>query len=537
PLELELTQAQTHSELFLRRIVECLTTTFDALPRCHGCTDLILDRYIFKLVSPDDEHHTCWHATCLVCADCHIQLTSKCYIRNGEPYCRDDFYKRFANTRCAHCELGIAPRSEVRHAQQNVYHSQCFVCTVCKRRLNTGDEFYLMEDNRLVCKPDYETAKQRESSSKRPRTTITAKQLETLKLAYQDSPKPARHIREQLSLDTGLDMRVVQVWFQNRRAKEKRLKKDVDGSGSWHSTMSGSRACGQLLTDSRSSSSSSSGASTPALASALAGESADDGSSSSSASSSSAASSRASSPDESDSRKSPLLLASTPSTRMSAASNAANILPATSIDEALANLGAYSFSSSPQAATSKSTNTITSVSSVAQHHGHTNTDLREHSAGDDDYSQDSKHHDATIEQHSLGEQIDHTHAYAGAYTMDATHLVAHSNSTPLPRPLAPNNRRSMGAANCTTGKQRGSRQKKRNNTNGNGNVNGIANDNDNYDRIIGLLQEDLNAAINDSDADNNNDHNNDDENELMPSHNLNDSNQLTDHTTKDSDSR
>lgn len=50
-----------------------------------------------------------------------------------------------------------------------------------------------------------------ESSSKRPRTTITAKQLETLKLAYNSSPKPARQIREQLSHDTGLDMRVVQV--------------------------------------------------------------------------------------------------------------------------------------------------------------------------------------------------------------------------------------------------------------------------------------------------------------------------------------
>lgn len=55
-----------------------------------------------------------------------------------------------------------------------------------------------------------------ESSNKRPRTTITAKQLETLKSAYNSSPKPARHVREQLSQDTGLDMRVVQVWFQNR---------------------------------------------------------------------------------------------------------------------------------------------------------------------------------------------------------------------------------------------------------------------------------------------------------------------------------
>lgn len=63
--------------------------------------------------------------------------------------------------------------------------------------------------------------------NKRPRTTISAKSLETLKQAYQASSKPARHIREQLAMQTGLDMRVVQVWFQNRRAKEKRLKKDA----------------------------------------------------------------------------------------------------------------------------------------------------------------------------------------------------------------------------------------------------------------------------------------------------------------------
>ncbi|XP_072908959.1 LIM/homeobox protein Lhx3 isoform X3 [Hemitrygon akajei] len=132
-------------------------------------------------------------------------------------------------TKCAACQQGIPPTQVVRRAQDFVYHLQCFACIVCKRQLATGDEFYLMEDSRLVCKGDYEAAKQREAetNAKRPRTTITAKQLETLKNAYNNSPKPARHVREQLSSETGLDMRVVQVWFQNRRAKEKRLKKDA----------------------------------------------------------------------------------------------------------------------------------------------------------------------------------------------------------------------------------------------------------------------------------------------------------------------
>ncbi|KAL7042448.1 hypothetical protein ACKWTF_001141 [Chironomus riparius] len=202
-----------------------------SIPKCGGCHEFILDRFILKVSDRT------WHAKCLQCCDCHTQLNEKCFIRNGQLFCKDDFFKRYG-TKCASCDLGIPPTQVVRRAQDNVYHLQCFACALCSRQLNTGDEFYLMEDRKLVCKPDYEAAKAKgmylsdgsidgEGSNKRPRTTITAKQLETLKSAYNSSPKPARHVREQLSQDTGLDMRVVQVWFQNRRAKEKRLKKDA----------------------------------------------------------------------------------------------------------------------------------------------------------------------------------------------------------------------------------------------------------------------------------------------------------------------
>ncbi|KAA3677179.1 uncharacterized protein DEA37_0013498 [Paragonimus westermani] len=57
-----------------------------------------------------------------------------------------------------------------------------------------------------------------------PRTTIKAKQLETLKAAFAATPKPTRHVRETLAQETGLSMRVIQVWFQNRRSKERRMK-------------------------------------------------------------------------------------------------------------------------------------------------------------------------------------------------------------------------------------------------------------------------------------------------------------------------
>ncbi|XP_054283653.1 LIM/homeobox protein Lhx3 isoform X2 [Macrosteles quadrilineatus] len=197
-----------------------------SIPKCGGCHELILDRFILKVLERT------WHARCLKCSECGGQLTDKCFARNGMVFCKEDFFK--FGTKCAGCELGIPPTQVVRRAQDFVYHLQCFACVMCSRQLNTGDEFYLMEDRKLVCKPDYEAAKTKDGScldgdqpNKRPRTTITAKQLETLKMAYNNSPKPARHVREQLSQDTGLDMRVVQVWFQNRRAKEKRLKKDA----------------------------------------------------------------------------------------------------------------------------------------------------------------------------------------------------------------------------------------------------------------------------------------------------------------------
>lgn len=50
-----------------------------------------------------------------------------------------------------------------------------------------------------------------------PRTTIKAKQLETLKAAFAATPKPTRHIREQLAQETGLNMRVIQVSKKKRK--------------------------------------------------------------------------------------------------------------------------------------------------------------------------------------------------------------------------------------------------------------------------------------------------------------------------------
>ncbi|XP_069820216.1 LIM/homeobox protein Lhx5 [Dendropsophus ebraccatus] len=235
---------------------------------CAGCERPILDRFLLNVLD------RAWHVKCVQCCDCKCNLTEKCFSREGKLYCKTDFFRRFG-TKCAGCSLGISPSDLVRKARNKVFHLNCFTCMVCNKQLSTGEELYIIDENKFVCKEDYvsasslkesslnsvssctdrslspdlqdpiqdesketdhstssdkETAnnenEEQNSGTKRrgPRTTIKAKQLETLKAAFAATPKPTRHIREQLAQETGLNMRVIQVWFQNRRSKERRMK-------------------------------------------------------------------------------------------------------------------------------------------------------------------------------------------------------------------------------------------------------------------------------------------------------------------------
>ncbi|KAK1787534.1 hypothetical protein P4O66_016030, partial [Electrophorus voltai] len=174
-------------------------------------------------------------------------------------------------TKCGGCAQVISPNDLVRKARSKVFHLNCFTCIMCNKQLSTGEELYILDEYKFVCKEDYlsnnngkdtnllsittcsdpslspdsqdphedckdsetghlsdketcgnENDEQNLGAKRRgPRTTIKAKQLETLKAAFAATPKPTRHIREQLAQETGLNMR---VWFQNRRSKERRMK-------------------------------------------------------------------------------------------------------------------------------------------------------------------------------------------------------------------------------------------------------------------------------------------------------------------------
>ncbi|XP_037077622.1 zinc finger homeobox protein 4-like [Pollicipes pollicipes] len=63
---------------------------------------------------------------------------------------------------------------------------------------------------------------ERLANDKRLRTSIHPEQLQHLHRQYQADPCPSRETLEAIARDTGLKKRVVQVWFQNSRARERK---------------------------------------------------------------------------------------------------------------------------------------------------------------------------------------------------------------------------------------------------------------------------------------------------------------------------
>uniref|UniRef100_A0A3B5B5D0 ISL LIM homeobox 2 n=1 Tax=Stegastes partitus TaxID=144197 RepID=A0A3B5B5D0_9TELE len=200
-----------------------------AIAMCVGCGSQIHDQYILR-VSPDLE----WHAACLKCAECsqYLDETCTCFVRDGKTYCKRD-YARLFGIKCAKCNMGFCSSDLVMRARDNVYHMECFRCSVCSRHLLPGDEFSLQDDE-LLCRADHDPVsvrhpphhrnhvhKQSEKTT-RVRTVLNEKQLHTLRTCYNANPRPDALMKEQLVEMTGLSPRVIRVWFQNKRCKDKK---------------------------------------------------------------------------------------------------------------------------------------------------------------------------------------------------------------------------------------------------------------------------------------------------------------------------
>ncbi|XP_060520745.1 LIM/homeobox protein Lhx2-like [Cylas formicarius] len=280
---------------------------------CAGCGGKIQDRYYLLAVDRQ------WHASCLKCCECKLPLDTEltCFARDGNIYCKEDYYRMFAVTRCGRCHAGISANELVIRARDLVYHLHCFSCTSCGIPLSKGDHFG-MRDGLIFCsfcfnRPHYqmlemcdpgnepldmmfrgsespgyfpsstppqnhkgrprkrkppsddspcggelpvtmrmaaatlEMLQQGELSSsmeslsydssvtspassnghqsqrtKRMRTSFKHHQLRTMKTYFAINQNPDAKDLKQLAQKTGLSKRVLQVWFQNARAKWRR---------------------------------------------------------------------------------------------------------------------------------------------------------------------------------------------------------------------------------------------------------------------------------------------------------------------------
>uniref|UniRef100_W5LHV2 Insulin gene enhancer protein ISL-1 n=1 Tax=Astyanax mexicanus TaxID=7994 RepID=W5LHV2_ASTMX len=208
---------------------------------CVGCGHQILDRFILR-VFPDLE----WHTACLKCSECeqHLDESLTCFIRDGKALCKED-YSRLYSTKCSRCRRSFSSGDYgMRAGVGAVYHVQCFRCAGCDRQLVPGDRFTLRDGNlnghtwsHLVtpvllppadsapsgkgCDPGW-SCDQRAERMTRVRTVLSEAQLHTLQSCYSANPRPDALLKEQLVELTGLSPRVIRVWFQNKRCKDKK---------------------------------------------------------------------------------------------------------------------------------------------------------------------------------------------------------------------------------------------------------------------------------------------------------------------------
>ncbi|XP_055377120.1 LIM homeobox transcription factor 1-beta [Condylostylus longicornis] len=227
---------------------------------CEGCGLKIQDRYLMKIADVS------WHESCLRCTYCGIQLNHTCYVRDSKILCKMD-YDKFFSIKCTRCCGRILPNDMVMRPNLHyIFHLQCFTCCICCQPLQKGEQF-LMRGGQLICRHDFEKelylvqncdddyyddgllhphhhhhhhhhhhrSRDGRRGPKRPRTILTAVQRKQFKASFESSPKPCRKVREALAKDTGLSVRVVQVWFQNQRAKMKKIQRKANKDGSKNS--------------------------------------------------------------------------------------------------------------------------------------------------------------------------------------------------------------------------------------------------------------------------------------------------------------
>ncbi|KAI6655851.1 Islet (Isl) LIM-Homeobox containing transcription factor [Oopsacas minuta] len=226
-------------------------------PACYVCNQTTSSDHTIKRISPDIE----CHPACLKCHQCGIELEedTTCYIEENKVYCKTDYTQLFCK-RCVRCGQLFDYEEEAFRVKSMYYHDRCFRCDSCQAAINPKSPFVIShaalfcnEDHFNMCSihdikeeafsPHTSTSSSSSSLSQttsnkphksstgirtqqekqtRVRTVLNEQQLSVLRQYYATNARPDAVMKDQLVELTGLRSRVIRVWFQNKRCKDKK---------------------------------------------------------------------------------------------------------------------------------------------------------------------------------------------------------------------------------------------------------------------------------------------------------------------------
>ncbi|KAA0200508.1 hypothetical protein FBUS_07755 [Fasciolopsis buskii] len=177
-----------------------------------------------------------FHVSCFTCCVCQQPLAAgdpyTIDVRSSRPICRSDYLSSRDASECSAklsdssesrprtrpCHPATSKRSGSRSVEinnQEMHHkdhtvdnqTNCLSDPVCPRKRH----FHPKPLNSPTC-----------HGNKRIRTSLTDDQRLHLQKAFEVNQRPPKTTRECLARELGVPVRVVQVWFQNQRARDKR---------------------------------------------------------------------------------------------------------------------------------------------------------------------------------------------------------------------------------------------------------------------------------------------------------------------------
>ncbi|XP_015781260.1 insulin gene enhancer protein ISL-1 [Tetranychus urticae] len=206
-----------------------------------------------QAIFPEDyvrwARNSVYHIRCFTCVDCHKELLTgdELYIINEDQlFCKRDY---LASSQQSHVkdelmqpELSMSPPDSMSLNQSDLSMNQSDLSTLPSSTtdhltgsvLPTGDLTTVVSPadslpesvgHRRVSVVRPTSGHKQSSSEHKPtrvRTVLNEKQLTTLRSCYNANPRPDALLKERLVEMTGLSPRVIRVWFQNKRCKDKK---------------------------------------------------------------------------------------------------------------------------------------------------------------------------------------------------------------------------------------------------------------------------------------------------------------------------